>query len=91
MLKECSWVSGESVYCAKNTTPKRGDAGVRGSEAIYGWPFFKLKTKPMKITVEKIKRELKKRDIHLMDGGHYDLLIKNVKEIVEELIKNKGK
>jgi hypothetical protein len=45
----------------------------------------------MKITVEKIKRELKKRDIHLMDGGHYDLLIKNVKEIVEELIKNKGK
>jgi hypothetical protein len=45
----------------------------------------------MKITVEKIKRELKKRDIHLMDGGHYDLLIKNVKEIVEELIKNKGR
>jgi hypothetical protein len=45
----------------------------------------------MKITVARIKRELIKRDIHLMDGGHYDLLIKNIKEIVEEIIKHKGR
>ena len=45
----------------------------------------------MKITVAKIKRELVKRDIHLDDGSHYDLLIKSVKEIVEEIMREQGK